>query len=399
MQLKIRKEFKELIPALSSEEYQQLEDNCIKDGIRDKIIIWDGYIVDGHNRYEIANKHNLKFQTEEIAFEDEDAVKVFVINLQLGRRNLVEFVKIELMQKRKEILLKIGKENLTVATGGKKSLTLSTNDKVKHNTQKQLAKELKISSGKLAQAEIVIKKASPQVKEKLRAGEISINNAYQDIKKEEKKENIIIERKKLEQIGKNKKIEIDFRLGDFEKVFADIKNGSIDCIITDPPYPFEFIECWSKLSKFAKRVLKPNGFCIAYTAHIYLPEVLKRMSEYLDYYWIFSMYQPGKTSIVHPTNIMASWKPILIYQNGKKKNKKVIRDYFVSETSEKDGHDWQQSLSGVNYLIEMFTNPNDLILEPFAGSGTTMKACINKKRRIMASEINEETYNIAKAKL
>lgn len=194
MQLKIKKEFKELIPDLSAEEFKQLEDNCINDGIRDKLIIWEDYIIDGHNRFEIAGKHNLKFQTEEIAFDNEDEAKIFIINLQLGRRNLVEFVKIELMQKRKEILLKVGKEKQREA--GKlygenhKQEVLSIIDKTSHNTREKLSKELKISSGKLAQAEIVIKKATPEVKQKLRAGEISINNAYQDIKKNEKREEV-----------------------------------------------------------------------------------------------------------------------------------------------------------------------------------------------------------------
>jgi len=392
--LKIKKEFQDLIPPLNSEEYSQLEKNCIEDGIRDKIIIWDDYIVDGHNRFNIAEKHNLKYETEEIALDNEEDVKVFIINLQLGRRNLVEFVKIELLQIRKEILKALGKEKMS--SGGK---GLSTIDKPSHNTRETLSKELNISSGKLAQAEVVIKKADEKTKEKLRSGEVSINNVYQEIKKEEKKEDVRIERQKLSEIGKTKKIDIDFRLGDFEEVFKDIKDGSIDCIITDPPYPLEFIDCYSKLSRFAKRVLKPNGFCIAYAGHINLPEVTKRMSEHLTFYWIFCMHQPGVTKIVQPRKIMASWKPILIYQNGFKQNSKVIRDYFTSEQMEKDGHDWQQSISGVAYLVEMFTKPGDLVLEPFAGSGTTIKVCIDKGRKIIASEIDEDTYNIAKAKL
>ena len=57
MKLRINPDFKKLIPELSSDEYAQLESNCIADGIRDKVIIWDSFIVDGHNRYNIAEKH------------------------------------------------------------------------------------------------------------------------------------------------------------------------------------------------------------------------------------------------------------------------------------------------------------------------------------------------------
>ena len=228
---------------------------------------------------------------------------------------------------------------------------------------------------------------------------ITPNNVHKEIKKQEKIEAKIDERKKLAEEGAKKEIEIDFRLGDFEEVFSDLPDGSIDCIITDPPYPYEFIEVWSKLSRFAKRVLKPNGYCIAYSGQMYLPEVMKRMSENLDYYWTFAVYHEGQTQIVNGINLMCRWKPVLIFQNGKKKIENTFQDYFISEQREKNGHDWQQSKSGVAYLIEMFTKPMDTILEPFAGSGTTIIAAKEKKRKVLAAEINEQTYNIAKSLL
>lgn len=227
----------------------------------------------------------------------------------------------------------------------------------------------------------------------------SIKEIVQEIKKEEKNQIKLNERDRLAEIGKNKKIEIDFRLGDFEEVFADLPDGSIDCIITDPPYPYEFIEVWTKLSRFAKRVLKPNGYCIAYSGQMYLPEVIKRMNEHLDYYWTFAVYHEGQTQIVNGINLMCRWKPVLIFQNGKKKIENTFQDYFISEQREKNGHDWQQSKSGVGYLIEMFTKEGDTIFEPFAGSGTTIIAARDKNRNILSAEIDEKTYNIAKALL
>lgn len=194
-------------------------------------------------------------------------------------------------------------------------------------------------------------------------------------------------------------VDVDFRLGDFEQVFEDIEDGSVDCIITDPPYPYEFIECWTKLSRFAKRVLKPNGFCIAYSGQMHLPEVMQRMCEHLDYYWTFCLYHEGSTQIVNGVNLMCRWKPILIFQNGRKKLTNAFQDYVISERREKNAHEWQQSLSGVSYLIEMFTEPGQLICEPFAGSGTTIKAARQMKRNIIAAEINYLTYSAAKTDL
>jgi len=168
--MQIKKEFRGLIPPLTNEEFEQLEKNCLDYGIRDKLIIWNDFIVDGHNRYDIAQKHNLDFKTEEVDFADEEEAKIFIIDLQLARRNLSEFVKIELQSKKKEILLIIGKEKKIEAGKlyGEKhpKEDLLLNNKTSHNTQKILADELKISPAKLAQAEVIIKKAPEEVKEK-----------------------------------------------------------------------------------------------------------------------------------------------------------------------------------------------------------------------------------------
>jgi hypothetical protein len=81
--IQIKEEFKKLIPALTNEEFKQLESNCINEGIREKIITWNGFIIDGHNRYEIATRWNLDYQTESKYFKDEEAVKEWMIRTNL----------------------------------------------------------------------------------------------------------------------------------------------------------------------------------------------------------------------------------------------------------------------------------------------------------------------------
>lgn len=76
---------------LSPEEFGQLEDNILRDGeVIDDVIVWRGnnIIVDGENRYAIAMKHGLKFRVREMDFDDKKAVLGWVLNHQLGRRNL-----------------------------------------------------------------------------------------------------------------------------------------------------------------------------------------------------------------------------------------------------------------------------------------------------------------------
>lgn len=195
----IREEFKKLIPALTAEEFKQLEANILSEGIRDPLVLWKGYLVDGHNRYAIASEHGLDYKTVNKDFKDSNEVKLWMIDNQSGRRNLTDGWKYKLQQVKKEILLEKGKENMSI--GGELKEGLSTIDKPLkiHNTQKEIAKALDWSTGKVAMADIVFKKATPELEEKVLSNEVTINQAYQEIKKEEKKEIQVEKKKEYEQ--------------------------------------------------------------------------------------------------------------------------------------------------------------------------------------------------------
>ena len=111
MDLKINEEFKSLIPELTAEEYEGLEASIIQDGCRDRIVIWKGYIIDGHNRYEICNKHSIAFNVlEKDNLETESDVKLWMINNQFNRRNLPIETRMKLAYRFKEIEVEKAKE-------------------------------------------------------------------------------------------------------------------------------------------------------------------------------------------------------------------------------------------------------------------------------------------------
>jgi N6-adenosine-specific RNA methylase IME4 len=222
MKLKINNDLKELIPPLSIDEYRLLEESILNEGCREKIITWDDIIVDGHNRYEICTKHGLKFNTEDRDFENIDAVKVWMIDNQKGRRNLTDGWKWELAQTRKSILAEKGKENQ-----GKRTDLLSTIDKKLSepiNTQKELATELGWSTGKVAMADKVWKKATPEIKEKVKSGDVSINQAYIEVTRTEKKQE---QSQRFEEL---KQKELDPIATDY------------DVIVIDPPWDMKKID-------------------------------------------------------------------------------------------------------------------------------------------------------------
>ena len=87
-QIEINQELKKLIQPLSTEEFNILEQSIINDGCRDSIILWNTTLVDGHNRFDICNKHNIPFNTIQMEFENIEYVKEWIILNQFGRRNI-----------------------------------------------------------------------------------------------------------------------------------------------------------------------------------------------------------------------------------------------------------------------------------------------------------------------
>ena len=98
-------ELKYFIPPLQPEEWNQLQSNILAEGCRQALLVWKTFsnvidentaeplseiiiLIDGHNRYEICLKHGLDFLVQFIDFESLQMAKNYMIEQQLGRRNL-----------------------------------------------------------------------------------------------------------------------------------------------------------------------------------------------------------------------------------------------------------------------------------------------------------------------
>jgi len=209
------------------------------------------------------------------------------------------------------------------------------------------------------------------------------------------------ERERLIEEGKEVTPPKEVRIihGDF--IDSNVARNSVDLILTDPPYPGEFLHLWSELADFAVKVLKPSGFLVAYSGQYHLPDVLFRLNEFeeLSYYWTFCLYHEGLSQIVNARNLMCRWKPIVVYQKlPEKKLENTFPDYIVSEKTEKFGHEWQQSESGAATLVEYFTKEGDTICDPFCGSGTFPYVANKLKRSVIGIDIDEDCVNISKGR-
>lgn len=176
----VDKEFESMIPPLSSEEFAQLEENCVKDGIRDPLVVWelpDGDIlVDGHNRWKISAKHaGIRFNVVKMHFENRDAAKEWILKNQLGRRNLPSYVRAQLALRLKPIIAEKAEKNLHLSDGK----GCQKSDKVNPvDTKRELATIAGVSHDTIHKVEVVEKHGTPEIKAKARSGEISTNEAY-----------------------------------------------------------------------------------------------------------------------------------------------------------------------------------------------------------------------------
>ena len=174
MQLTVKQEFKKLIPPLTFDEFKTLEANILNEGIRDPLTIWGDVLLDGHNRYEIATKHNIPFTTVERFFDGDLDAKIWMINNQFGRRNLSNYQRSVLALEMESVFAEKAKAN-QIRTSENRVSQISVKQGI--DTQKELANVAKVSHDTIAKVKVIQAKATEEVKEKLSSGNLSINEA------------------------------------------------------------------------------------------------------------------------------------------------------------------------------------------------------------------------------
>jgi len=181
--LAIDDEFQGLIPPLSPEELQGLQESILSEGCRDPLVVWDGVILDGHNRYKICQENGLIYSTIEKNFDTREDAKIWIIRNQMGRRNLTDAWQLELRQEEKRLLLLKGKQ-----TQGKRTDIMPESGRKldRHSTRKELAEDLGWSTGKLSEAEVVQK--HQEIWDECKKGTKSIDGAYRELKRNKQRE-------------------------------------------------------------------------------------------------------------------------------------------------------------------------------------------------------------------
>lgn len=261
-------EFQKLIPQLAKKERALLEESIATEGCRDPVVVWQGLIADGHNRYEICTRLGKPFKTISLKLETRLEVMRWIIRNQGGRRNLNVAQKAKLGVKLLEVEKKLaaerqkagqqaggavggrpkggGKPSATrVAQGssavtpakvrgaGKKSADADDEDEPEpkrggkgpsaRRASDAAGAAFGVSGKTVERMEYLMKHAPPEILEQVEANELEVGAAVKQVKALEKK-----------QARETKRAELAAVPDDA------LPTGPFSIIAADPPWKYDF---------------------------------------------------------------------------------------------------------------------------------------------------------------
>lgn len=249
--MRIDPEFESLIPPLSNEEFQQLEKNCCDYGIRDALVTGvfpgsDGAVlIDGHNRYKIAQKCNLSFTEKRIDFESKEKAIEWIILNQFGRRNLSAYDRSILAMKLKPIIAE--KQKQKQIEGGKAKV--QQNSVEASTTQNELAKIANVSHDTIHKVEVIHNSGDKELEQQVRLGEKTIHRAYSEIKAKDTPMPESRAQREARELREAKKRHEEFEQAKAEKVvsLADAVQDKEDMAEIADDFYEDFIRIGSKM--------------------------------------------------------------------------------------------------------------------------------------------------------
>ncbi len=198
--------------------------------------------------------------------------------------------------------------------------------------------------------------------------------------------------------------------GDCLRLTTKIPDGSIDTIITDPPYGLnkKGISNDLDLSTFYKvlpecyRVLKQDSWFVTFFSTKFLPELFKNNP--FSYFWQIVLYCPE--GMVKSPIGFTKFMSCFIFKKGNPTivqwNKDIFKDTPGKMVEPDEGyinHPTPKPKHFIKEVLKMFTKENDLILDPFIGSGSTAIACSHLNRSFVGFEVNPDYIKIANERL
>lgn len=178
MNITINDELRAFVDPLTDIEYAALERSLLAEGCRDALVLWRDTLIDGHNRYEICQKHGIPFRTvHNNNFASIDEVMLWMIDNHLARRSVSDFQRGVLALKKKEIITTRMAEQMANEPPKPEADDMDSRPPPPWSTREEIAKAARVSSNTISQIERIQKAATPELREAVRTGAISINAA------------------------------------------------------------------------------------------------------------------------------------------------------------------------------------------------------------------------------
>lgn len=187
IKISINPEYERLLPPLSPEQFEELKRSISEEGLLYSIITnSEGRILDGHNRYRAMKELGLRLKSRNIvvkAFDSPLIEKRFVVTANLQRRHLNSFQRVECAIPLLEIERELAKDRKSMAGRafgrGKDGTASNEANLSKGKATELVARQAGVSPATFERALLVIEGAPEDLKDQARAGEISVNDAYQ----------------------------------------------------------------------------------------------------------------------------------------------------------------------------------------------------------------------------
>lgn len=379
----------ELFPMLSDDELRALAHDIATNGLLNPIVTYDGKILDGRNRARACELASVEPTTVE--WRDPGCGPVaWVVAQNLKRRHLTAGQRTWCA-----LPLWVGRRS----QGGRPRNLI---DLQGFESRDELADLFAIAPVNLSRA-AYLEELAPDLLDQVGAGTIALDAAYKQAKRreaqteEQSAREILMADIPVDAHGDNWRL----LAGDFRDRLAELPDGSVDLIITDPPYPAEFQPLWSDLAKHALRVLSDDGILCALSGKIQLAEVMGRLGEHLNYGWIYSQPLPGSQTRILARHVLQAWKPWLAYTKNIWPSGRIEwhSDQLDASARSKSGYRWEQDPDPARLLIETLCPDGGTVLDPFTGTGSYGVVTVDMGRKFIGVEADSDRFSDAVKRL
>lgn len=406
-----------IFPDLTPAEYSYLLEDVKTNGVRIPIVVTeDGEIVDGVHRWTAAKEAGVDIPT--VLFQGDSNVSLWEagIKLNVARRNLTESQIAQVWADYEDVL----------PPGRPKE-----SEREDLVTLSDAARAIRVSKSTLSQARRVKRQGTDELIGAVKNGVVAVSDAAAISKEDESVQTEAIRRMRSGNAKTARKAVKDIRRAQIAEAGAkaasstnryrvhrlpvadlscEVEAGSVDLVVTDPPYDRESIDLFRAAAEFAVHALRDGGSLLMMAGNMFIPDIhyLLRESTELDYQWTLAYQMPGSNSSVHPRNVSQMWKPVLWFTKGRYTGK-YVRDMVSAKLGAEqtnEHHKWGQTETGAEALLYQFLRDADspyhggVVCDPMVGGGAFGVVALSLGCGFfIGNDISAESVNTTKKRL